>query len=75
MDLEMYGLFLVGSILVSLGAIVIASAVLVINHLYDKYWKTVQLFKVYAYEPHNYQEPTIEPTNTANVMVTTNGQN
>jgi hypothetical protein len=50
MDLEYYGLFLVGSILVSLGMVVIALAALLINHLYTKYWKTVQLFKIYSYD-------------------------
>ena len=50
MDLEYYGLFLVGSILVSLGLVVIALAALLINHLYTKYWRTVQLFKLYSYD-------------------------
>ena len=50
MDLEYYGLFLVGSILVSLGIIVIALAALLINHLYTKYWRTIQLFKIYSYD-------------------------
>lgn len=50
MDLEYYGLFLVGAILVSLGIVVIALAALLINHLYTKYWKSVQLFRLYNFE-------------------------
>ena len=36
--------FLVGSILASLGFLVIATILLVINSLYAKFWKTVELF-------------------------------
>jgi len=64
MDLEYYGLFLVGSILVSLGIVVLAMAALLINHLYVKYWRTIQLVNLYNYDvaPH-------EESNT--VIVTT----
>jgi len=57
MDLEYYGLFLVGSILVSLGVVVLAMAALLINHLYVKYWKSVQLFKIYSYDLPPHEEP------------------
>ena len=50
MDLNNFAMFLVGSILVSLGLIVIAMAALLINHLYVKYWKTVELFRIWNYE-------------------------
>jgi len=61
MDLEYYGLFLVGAILVSLGVVVISLAMLLINHLYVKYWKTVQLFKLY-----NFEDVSIPPEQKAN---------
>ena len=63
MDLEYYGLFLVGSILVSLGVVVLAMAALLINHLYVKYWKSVQLFKIYSYD----LTPQKEESNTITV--------
>jgi hypothetical protein len=78
MDLDVYVMFLVGSILISFGVIVIGVAFLVINHLYVKYWQTVRLFKIYSFEqPHfQYVEPTVEnPANTANTAVTTNATN
>lgn len=56
MDLDYYGLFLVGSILVSLGIVVLAMAALLINHLYVKYWEPVQLFKLYSYDLHQPEE-------------------
>jgi hypothetical protein len=66
MDLEYYGLFLVGSILVSLGIVVLSMAALLINHLYVKYWKPVQLFKIYSYDfpPYEQANTTITTTET-----------
>jgi hypothetical protein len=50
MDLDNFAMFLVGSILVSLGLIVLAMAALLVNHLYVRYWKTVELFRIWNYE-------------------------
>jgi hypothetical protein len=50
MNLETYGVFLVGSILASFGIVVLGVAFLFLNHLYSKYWHTVQIFKIYNYE-------------------------
>ena len=50
MDLDNFALFLIGSILVSIGIVVLAMAALLINHLYIKYWKTVELFRIWSYE-------------------------
>jgi len=50
MDLDNFALFLIGSILVSLGLIVLAMAALLINHLYVRYWKTVELFRIWSYD-------------------------
>jgi len=66
MDLEYYGLFLVGSILVSLGVVVLAMAALLINHLYVKYWKTIQLVNLY-----NYDLRPMEEANTITVTANT----
>ena len=63
MDLEYYGLFLVGSILVSLGVVVLAMAALLINHLYVKYWKTIQLVNLYNYD--------LRPMEEANTITVT----
>lgn len=65
MDLDYYGLFLVGSILVSLGIVVLAMAALLINHLYVRYWKPIQLFKIYTYDLAPHQE------DANNIIVTT----
>jgi hypothetical protein len=64
MDLEYYGLFLVGSILVSLGIVVLSMAALLINHLYVKYWKPVQLFKIYSYDLPAYEQANTTITTT-----------
>ena len=66
MDLDYYALFLVGSILVSLGIVVLAMAALLINHLYVKYWKTIQLVNLYNYD----LRPMMEEANT--IVVTEN---
>jgi len=50
MDLDNFAMFLVGSILVSLGLIVLAMAALLVNHLYVRYWKTVELFRIWSYD-------------------------
>ena len=63
MDLEYYGLFLVGSILISLGVVVLAMAALLINHLYVKYWKTIQLVNLYNYD--------LRPMEEANTITVT----
>jgi hypothetical protein len=67
MDLEYYGLFLVGSILVSLGIVVLAMAALLINHLYVRYWKTIQLVNLYNYD----LRPMMEEANTITVTANT----
>ena len=63
MDLDYYALFLVGSILVSLGVVVLSMAALLINHLYVKYWKTIQLVNLYNYD--------LRPMEEANTITVT----
>ena len=69
MEMDKIATFFAGSILVTMGMIVIASGVILINNLVHKYWKPVTWFK-YQYKPVYYdpktgeqmvkEEPTIE---------------
>jgi len=45
MDMDIAAAWLAGSILFSLGTIVIIAGIIVINNLLSKYWKPVQFFK------------------------------
>ncbi len=49
--------FLVGSILGSLGFLVIATIFLLINSLYSKFWKTVELFSFPKMQDSAFVEP------------------
>ena len=42
MDIDQAAAFLVGSILVGIGCIVIASLILFLNNIFAKFWKPVQ---------------------------------
>ena len=50
MDMDQAAVFLAGSILVTMGFIIIAAGVVVINNIVSKYWKQVTWVK-YEYEP------------------------
>ena len=52
--------FLVGSILGSLGFLVISVVLLLINSLYSKFWKTVELFSF----PKLHEGTFVEPEHT-----------
>jgi hypothetical protein len=45
MDMDQAAVWLAGSILFALGAVVIVAGVVVINNIMHKYWKPVQFFK------------------------------
>ena len=45
MDMDQAAVWLAGSILFALGAVVIIAGVVVINNILHKYWKPVQFFK------------------------------
>jgi hypothetical protein len=45
MDMDQAAVWLGGSILFALGAVVIVAGVVVINNILHKYWKPVQFFK------------------------------
>jgi hypothetical protein len=69
MDMDKLAVFFAGSILVTMGMVVIAAGVILINNLVHKYWKPVTWFK-YEYKPVFYdpktgeqlvkEEPTLE---------------
>ena len=72
--MDKLAVFFAGSILVTLGMIVIASGIILVNNLIHKYWKSVTWFK-YEYKPVYFdpktgeqfvkpdpQEPTLEET-------------
>ena len=50
MEMDKIAVFFAGSILVTLGMIVIAGGIIVINNLIHRYWKQVTWFK-YEYKP------------------------
>jgi hypothetical protein len=45
MDMDQAAVWLAGSILTSLGFIVIAGAIVIVNNVLHKYWKPVQFFR------------------------------
>ena len=70
MEMDKLAVFFAGSILVTLGMIVIASGIILVNNLIHKYWKSVTWFK-YDYKTvyfdpktgeqyHTPEEPTLE---------------
>jgi hypothetical protein len=44
MDMDQAAVWLAGSILFALGAVVIVAGVVVINNIINKYWKPVRIF-------------------------------
>jgi len=50
MEMDKLAVFFAGSILVTLGIIVIALGIILINNLIHKYWKPVTWFR-YEYKP------------------------
>jgi hypothetical protein len=60
MEVASASVFLVGSVLISLGMIVLVSAVVFVNNIIAKFWKPV---KIYAYHTVPRQEPEIQDTN------------
>ena len=69
MSMESAAIFMSASILVTIGTVVIVMGIIIINNLFDRYWKPIKMFK-YEYKPVYYRqdEPvaevdkTVEPT-------------
>ena len=55
MNMESAAIFMAGSILVTLGFLVIVIGIITVNNLIDKYWKPVRLFK-YEYHPVYFEQ-------------------
>jgi hypothetical protein len=50
MSMESAAIFMSASILITIGVIVIMIGAIIINNLFEKYWKPVKMFK-YEYRP------------------------
>lgn len=50
MSMESAAIFMSASILITIGVIVIVMGVIIINNLFEKYWKPVKMFR-YEYKP------------------------
>jgi hypothetical protein len=67
--MESAAIFMSASILMTIGIVVIVMGIIIVNNLFDRYWKPVKMFK-YEYKPVYYRqdEPasevdkTVEPT-------------
>ena len=74
MEMDKLAVFFAGSILVTLGMVVIASGIILINNIIHKYWKPVTWFnyeyKTVFFDPktgeqfHKPEEPKIETKDT-----------
>jgi len=67
MDMDRAAVFLAGSILTSLGFIIVIGAIIVVNNLLNKYWKPVRIFTTDSWHVNppsifvEEQSPKIEP--------------
>jgi len=55
MSMESAAVFMSASILMTIGVVVIMIGVIIVNNLFDKYWKPVKMFK-YEYRPVYYRQ-------------------
>lgn len=55
MDMDQAAVWLAGSILFALGAVVLVAAVVVVNNILHKYWKPVSMFTADSFQP--FKEP------------------
>ena len=51
MDMNQAAVFLAGSILTTLGFIVVIAGVIVVNNILHKYWKPVKIWMFESYPP------------------------
>lgn len=71
MDIDAAATFFVGSILMGLGVIIIAMVILLINNIFNKFWKPVK-FSVYQIPQYTYVDPPMDIANTANTETEAN---
>jgi len=50
MSMESAAIFMSASILITIGTVVIVMGIIIINNLFDRYWKPVKMFR-YEYKP------------------------
>jgi hypothetical protein len=65
MSMESAAVFMSASILITIGTVVIVMGIIIVNNLFDRYWKPVKMFR-YEYRPVYYKqdEPTSEVDKT-----------
>ena len=65
MSMESAAVFMSASILMTIGIVVIVMGIIIVNNLFDRYWKPVKMFK-YEYKPVYYRqdEPVAEVDKT-----------
>jgi hypothetical protein len=66
MSIDQASSFLVGSLLTGLGFIVITVAIVIMNNIIHKYWKSFgwKFFPAYFHETVDYVEPTLNKEKT-----------
>ena len=55
MSMESAAVFMSASILITIGVVVIVMGIIIVNNLFDRYWKPVKMFK-YEYKPVYYRQ-------------------
>lgn len=65
MSMESAAVFMSASILITIGVVVIVMGIIIVNNLFDRYWRPVKMFK-YEYKPVYYRqdEPVAEVDKT-----------
>jgi hypothetical protein len=63
--MESAAVFMSASILITIGVVVIVMGIIIVNNLFDRYWRPVKMFK-YEYKPVYYRqdEPVAEVDKT-----------
>ena len=65
MDIDSAATFFVGTILIGLGVIIIAMVVLLLNNLFNKFWKPVK-FSIYHIPQYSFVDPPMNNVATSN---------
>jgi hypothetical protein len=55
MSMESAAIFMSASILITIGTVVIVMGIIIVNNLFDRYWKPVKMFR-YEYRPVYYRQ-------------------
>jgi hypothetical protein len=53
--MESAAVFMSASILITIGVVVIVMGIIIVNNLFDRYWRPVKMFK-YEYKPVYYRQ-------------------